>query len=34
VEPSQTIPAREAERMMKLQDVILKAMEGQMSPTD
>src|SRR5277367_4659521 len=26
VEPSQTIPAREMERMMKLQDVILKAM--------
>jgi hypothetical protein len=26
VEPSQTIPAREVERMMKLQDVILKAM--------
>jgi hypothetical protein len=25
---SQTIPAREAERMMKLQDVILKAMAG------
>jgi transposase len=28
VEPGQTIPAREAERMMKLQDVILKAMAG------
>lgn len=26
MEPSQTIPAREVERMMKLQDVILKAM--------
>jgi hypothetical protein len=26
VEPSQPIPARELERMMKLQDVILKAM--------
>ena len=26
VEPSQMLPARETERMMKLQDVILKAM--------
>ena len=26
VEPSQMMPARETERMMKLQDVILKAM--------
>jgi len=28
VEPSQAIPAGEVERMMKLQDVILKAMAG------
>jgi hypothetical protein len=26
VEPSQLMPARETERMMKLQDVILKAL--------
>jgi transposase len=31
VEPTQSIPAREVERMMKLQDVILKAMAGRIS---
>jgi transposase len=31
VEPSQPIPAREVERMMKLQDVLLKAMASKLS---
>jgi len=31
VEPSQPIPAREVERMMKLQDVLLKAMAKKIS---
>jgi hypothetical protein len=31
VEPGQTIPASEMERMMKLQDVILKAMAKKIS---
>jgi transposase len=31
LEPNQTIPAREVERMMKLQDVLLKAMANKLS---
>ena len=31
MEPNQTIPVRETERMMKLQDVILKAMAKRIS---
>jgi transposase len=31
LEPNQTIPAREVERMMKLQDVLLKAMANKIS---
>ena len=31
MEPSQRMPARETERMMKLQDVILKAMARKLS---